>query len=146
MVQWGTYHREHRVHSVITRFSYGVGVFRLQQLKWFSPYDRLPSLRHFLSPALAEIEIIATPPDGPIQIPPSTTPVLPGAYLRLFQPTFRPGDGEPFGNSTSFLRAFAMWPIPPETRNVSTAIRSCRLSPPQTASSPYLADPIIHQA
>jgi len=73
----------------------------LQKLKWLSSHRSLPSLRHFLSPTLAEITIFTTPLVFPFRTPLPAIPVLPGSYLRSLQLTFYPADDETFGNSAS---------------------------------------------
>jgi hypothetical protein len=73
----------------------------LQKLKWFSSHRLLPSLRHFLSPTLAEIEIFTIPPTGPFQTSPLAIPVLPRSYLQSLRLTFHPANDEDFGNSAS---------------------------------------------
>jgi hypothetical protein len=73
----------------------------LRKLKWHSSRHWLPSLRHFLPPTLAEIEIFTTPSDGPFGVPPPTIPVLPGACLRSLRLTFHPADSEAVRNSAS---------------------------------------------
>ena len=82
-------------------FPTGLVCSGLQKLKWLSSHDWLPSLRHFLSPTLAEIKIFTTPPDGPLQTPLPSIPVLPGSYLRSLHLTFHPTNDEAFGNSAS---------------------------------------------
>ena len=73
----------------------------LQKLKWLSSHRSLPSLRHFLSPTLAEITIFTTPLVYPLRTPLPAIPVLPGSYLRSLQLTFYPAHDEAFGNSAS---------------------------------------------
>ena len=73
----------------------------LQKLKWHSSHRWLPSLRHFLSPTLAEITIFTIPLGGLFRTPLLAIPVLPGSYLRSLRLTFHPADDEAFGNSAS---------------------------------------------
>ena len=82
-------------------FPTGLVCSGLQKLKWLSPHHSLPSLRHFLSPTLAEIKIFTTLPDGPFQTPLPAIPVLPSSYLRSLELAFYPTNDETSGNTAS---------------------------------------------
>ena len=82
-------------------FPTGLVCSSLQKLKFHSSRHWLPFLRYFLSPTLAEIEIFATPSNGPFQSPPPAIPILPGSYLRSLQLSLRPADDEASGKSAS---------------------------------------------
>ena len=110
-------------------------------IKWFSSYDRLPPppslpLSHF--GRNRDYHDSARWPDSNAPIyHSSSTGFIPSVVAADLPPRRRRSLWE-----LDSLYDLAVWRIPPETRNLSTAIRSRRLSPLRTASSPHLTNQI----